>query len=363
MSTSDGLNKSMVGARLHGPRDLRVERLPAPSHPGTEQVLLRTSMTSICGSDLHTYLDGYVGDTALEAPLVLGHEFSGIVEEVGPDGRDGNDQPLRPGQRVAVDPASPCFRCEFCEKGHPNLCRRLHFCGLYPDDGSLQEWMLMPARCCFPLPDKLDDIEGALLEPLGIALHALDLARPKVGESVAILGAGPIGLLILRLAALSGAHPLVVTDPHGWRLDFARRWGADLTVPVKTVDPVKAVMDLTRNRGVDVVIEAAWGAETVEQSAEMASLGGRVVLVGIPREDRLEVRASAARRKGLTIKLSRRMKHTYPRAISLALRGQVDLMGLVTHRFSLPQAPEAFALNADYRDKVIKVVIETGKAE
>ncbi|HVN79476.1 MAG TPA: alcohol dehydrogenase catalytic domain-containing protein [Terriglobia bacterium] len=362
MNTNPVSERGMLGARLHGPKDMRVERLPSPPRPGPGQVLLRTSVTSICGSDLHTYLDGYVGDTALEAPLVLGHEFSGVVETVGPDGSDGDDQALKAGQRVAVDPAQPCGRCEFCEKGHPNLCRRLHFCGLYPDDGSLQEWMLMPTRCCFPLPDTLNDIEGALLEPLGIALHAVNLAKLKVGESVTILGAGPIGLLILRLAALSGAHPIVVTDPHGWRLDFARRWGADLAIHVGAVDPVKAVMDFTHSRGVDVVIEAAWGAETVEQSAEMACLGGRIVLVGIPRQDQLLMRASAARRKGLTIKLSRRMKHTYPQAISLALRGQVDLMSLVTHRFSLSQAPAAFALNADYRDKVIKVVIETGNA-
>ena len=214
MSKDPVSDKGMLGARLHGPKDMRVERLPLPPQPGLDQVLLRTSVTSICGSDLHTYLDGYVGDTALEAPLVLGHEFSGIVELTGTGAQDGNDQPLRPGQRVAVDPASPCFRCEFCEKGHPNLCRRLHFCGLYPDDGSLQERMLMPARCCFPLPEALNDIQGALLEQLGIALHAVNLAKLKVGESVAILGAGPIGLLILRLAALSGAHPLVVTDPH-----------------------------------------------------------------------------------------------------------------------------------------------------
>jgi L-iditol 2-dehydrogenase len=350
----------MWGARLHAARDLRVERVPMPAEPGPAQVLLRTSVTSICGSDLHTYLDGRIGDTPLGAPLILGHEFSGIVEQAGKEAQDGYDRPLRAEQRVAVDPAVPCHRCEFCEQGHPNLCRRLHFCGLYPDDGSLCEYMVMPARCCFPLPEGLNATEGALLEPLGIALHAVDLARLRVGESVAVLGAGPIGLLILRLVVLSGAIPVAVTDPHPWRLDFARHWGAQAVVSAGRGNPVEAVMDLTRGRGVDVVIEAAWGEETVEQSAEMAGLGGRIVLVGIPREDRLWMRASPARRKGLTIKLSRRMKHAYPRAISLAERQQVDLMALVSHRFPLTEAPEAFALNAEYRDNVIKVAIETG---
>jgi L-iditol 2-dehydrogenase len=352
----------MWGARLYAPKDLRVERLPLPGEPGPSEVLLETSVTSICGSDLHTYLDGRIGDTPMGAPLILGHEFSGIVTHAGKDARDGYDGLLRAGQRVAVDPAVPCHRCEFCEQGHPNLCRRLHFCGLYPDDGSLCEWIIMPARCCFPLPKELNDVEGALLEPLGIALHAVDLAGLHLGESVAILGAGPIGLLILRLVVLSGAIPVAVTDPHSWRLDFARHWGAQAVVSAGSGNPVEAVMDLTRGRGVDVVIEAAWGEETVEQSAEMARLGGRIVLVGIPREDRLWMRASPARRKGLTIKLSRRMKHAYPRAISLAERQEVDLMALVSHRFPLTEAPEAFAMNADYRDVVVKVVIETGQS-
>lgn len=362
MSADPNHQGRMWGARLYAPRDLRVERLPTPAAPGPSEILLRTSVTSICGSDLHTYLDGRIGDTPLEGPLVLGHEFSGVVECAGNEARDGYDHTLRVGQRVAVDPAVPCHRCEFCELGHPNLCRRLHFCGLYPDDGSLCEYMVMPARCCFPLPEGLNDTEGTLLEPLGIALHAVDLARLRVGESVAILGAGPIGLLILRLVFLSGAIPVAVTDPHPWRLDFARRWGAQAAVSARSGNPAEAVMDLTRGRGVDVVIEAAWGEETVEQAAEMARLGGRIVLVGIPREDRLWMRASPARRKGLTIKLSRRMKHAYPRAIALVQRHQVDLTALVSHRFPLTEAPEAFALNADYRDKVVKVVIETGRS-
>ncbi len=347
----------MLAARLYGPSDLRIDDLPHPGPPGPGQALLRVTAVGICGSDLHTYQDARIGDTALQAPLTLGHEFAGVVEAVGPDALDGHFQPLHVGARVAVDPAQPCGRCEMCEQGNPNLCWRLHFCGLYPDDGSLCQWMHVPAHTCFPVPDALDDAAAAMLEPLGVAIHAVDLARIRVANSVAILGAGPIGLLILQLARLSGADPIFVSDRLPWRLDVARRMGA---VPLNydEVDPLRAVREATEGRGVDVAIEAAWADHSVQQAAEMARLGGRLVLVGIPGDDHLTLKHSTARRKGLTIRLSRRMQHSYPRAISLALRGAVDLHGLISHRLPLEQAPEAFALNVAYREQVVKIMID-----
>ncbi|MBI4657622.1 MAG: alcohol dehydrogenase catalytic domain-containing protein [Verrucomicrobia bacterium] len=347
----------MLAARLHGPSDLRVERVPRPGPPGRAEVLLRVKATGICGSDLHCYQDGRIGDTRVEGPLILGHEFSGIVEATGPNSLDGRFQPLKPGARVAVDPAQPCGRCELCEKGHPNLCRRLHFCGNYPDGGSLCEWIHMPARSCFPVPRSLNNAEAALLEPLGVAIHAVDLARIKVASSVAIVGAGPIGLLILQVARLAGAAPVFITDKFSWRLKLAQRWGG-IPISCDEEDAVRRVEKETHGRGVDVALEAAWSDHSVEQAAEMAMLGGRVVLVGIPGDDRLVLKHSNARRKGLTILMSRRMKHAYPRAMALAEGGRVDLMGLVSHRFPLRRTTDAFRLNTAYRDKVIKVVVE-----
>jgi L-iditol 2-dehydrogenase len=348
---------SMLAARLHGPADLRVEQVPHPGPPGPGQALLRITAVGICGSDLHTYQDARIGDTALQSPLILGHEFAGIVEAVGPDALDGHFMPLPVGARVAVDPAQPCGRCEMCERGHPNLCWRLHFCGLYPDDGSLCQWMHMPAHTCFPVPDTIDDAGAAMLEPLGIAIHAVDLARLRIAESVAVVGAGPIGLLIAQLARHSGADPLFVSDRLPWRLELARRFGA---VPINfdEIDPVQAVLEATGGRGVDVAIEAAWSDHSVQQAAEMARMGGRLVLVGIPGDDRLALKHSTVRRKGLTIRMSRRMQHTYPRAIRLAESGAVDLHSLISHRFPLERAAEAFALNVAYQDRVVKIVVE-----
>lgn len=347
----------MSAARLHSPRDLRIERLPGPGTPAAGQVLLSPRCTSICGSDLHSFLEARIGDTPVSSPLILGHEFSAVVEATGPEALDGNFEPLRPGARVAVDPAQPCNRCESCEHGHPNLCVHMAFCGVFPHHGSLCDRMLMPARCCFPIPDAIDDAAAALLEPLGVALHAMDLAKTRLTDSLAILGAGPIGLLLLQLARLAGIHPVFVTDKFDWRLRLAEKFGG-IPIPVDAEDAVGRVQRETRGRGLDVVIEAAWGGDSVRQAAEMARPGGRLVLVGIPDDDRLEMKHSTARRKGLTLLMSRRMKHTYPRAIALALRGAVDLNGLVTHRFPLDRAVEAFELNAAYRDNVIKVIVE-----
>ena len=349
---------SMLAARLHGPRDMRVEQVPHPGPPGPGEVLLRVSVTGICGSDLHSYQDARIGDTPIGGPLVLGHEFSARVEAVGAESLDGNFEPLRPGMRVAVDPAQPCGRCDLCEQGHPNLCRRLHFCGNYPDGGSLCEWMHMPAHSCFPVPDSVDDAQGALLEPLGVAIHAVDLAKVRVGQSAAVIGAGPIGLLMLQMLKMSGADPIFVTEKLPWRLKRGADYGG---VPIEYEGGkcVRQIASETAGRGVNVVIEAAWGDRSVEEGAEMACLGGRLIVVGISGEDRFEMKQSTARRKGLTIHMSRRMKHTYPRAIRLAREGRIDLSGLVSHRFPLRQAAEAFRLNAAYQDNVLKVLIES----
>jgi L-iditol 2-dehydrogenase len=351
---------TITAVRLYGPRDLRVEEIPHPGPPGPGQALLRITSVGICGSDLHSYQDGRIGDSVVTEPLILGHEFAAVVEAVGPDAYDGNFQPLQPGTRVAVDPAQPCGHCEMCEKGHPNLCLNLHFCGNAPDDGSLRQLMLMPAHTCFPVPDSIDNDAAALLEPLGVAIHAVDLAKIRVTDSVAIIGAGPIGLSILQMAKLSGADPIFISDKYDWRLKLAEEYGA-IPINFDEVDPVAVVREQTGGRGVDVAIEAAWADHSIQQAAEMARLGGRLVLVGIPGPDTLQMKHSTARRKGLTIRMARRMKHVYPRSIQLAESGAVDLNGMVSHRFPLEETSAAYEMNVDYKDGVVKAVVEVAR--
>ncbi len=350
----------MQVARLHGPTDIRIAAEPEPSPPGPGEVTLKIKTVGICGSDLHMYETGRIGYTVVSEPFVLGHEFMGEIAAVGEGALDGEHQPLQLGQRVAVEPAVPCWRCELCEKGHPNLCPNHYFYGLFPEDGALRERMNVSARNCFPLPDSLSDEVGPLLETLGVAIHAIDLSKIRVASSVAVIGAGPVGLLITRLALLAGASEVFAFDKLNWRLRKAREWGATQAINVAECDPGGVVMDLTGGRGVDVAIEAAWSDHSVQQAADMARYGGRLVLVGIPPDDKLWLQHSVARRKGLTIMMSRRMKHTYPRAIELAISGKVKLEELVSHRFDITQTAEAYASNAAYERGINKVILRVG---
>ncbi|MBI5670868.1 MAG: alcohol dehydrogenase catalytic domain-containing protein [Chloroflexi bacterium] len=340
----------MKATFFHAPRDIRLADVP-DAEPGPGQVLLDVTAVGICGSDLHTYLYGNIGGVAAEQPLTLGHEAGGVVVAVGPGVQ------LRPGQRVAIDPAVHCGECERCQAGEPHLCLKLEFMGLYPYHGALRERMVYPARSCVPVPNSITDIGAAMLEPLGVALHATRLAEIQIGEDVAVLGCGAIGLLIVRLARLAGARRIFASDNHPWRLNAAAAYGANVLLNAGEVDVAAEVLRLTDKRGVDVAIEAAWAADTTGQCVEMARYGGRVIIVGIPIEDFVTFRASAARRKELLIRPSRRMKHTYPAAIALAESGQVDLDGLASHQYSLEQTPTAFEDAATYCDGIVRAVV------
>jgi len=208
-----------------------------------------------------------------------------------------------------------------------------------------------------PLPDGIDAVAGALLEPLGVALHAVNLAKIKVNDDVLVTGCGGIGLLIIQLVRLAGAKRIFVSDEHDWRLEHARSFSVDATVNAVRENVVQVVHEATSGRGVDVAIESAWVQDTANQCVESARNGGRVVIVGIPSEDNISFRASPARRKGLTIRMSRRMKHSYPPTIDLVSRGAVDVSSLATHRFSLDQAQEALETAATYREGVIRAVV------
>jgi L-iditol 2-dehydrogenase len=345
----------MKAARLYGPHDMRVDEVPVPE-PGHGQVLLQVLSVGVCGSGVHYYLDGGIGDDKVKEPFVIGHEFSARVAALGP----GVNRP-RVGTRVAVEPAIACGKCELCEEGHPNLCENILFCSTPPTPGALQEYMVHPAELCFPLPDRVSNDQGAMLEPLGIALHAVRLAKLRPGDTAAILGSGPVGLLTLQVALISGARAVWMTDLIPERLAMAEKLGAQGTFRADEGDPVAWVMDQTGGRGVDVAFEAAWAEETVAQAARVARRGGKLLMIGIPREDEALFPGHAVRRKGLTIKYVRRMKHTYPRAIQMVADGLIDVDSIVTHCYPIERVAEAYDLVASRADGVMKVVVEVSK--
>jgi len=326
--------------RLHARADIRLHDEPVPIL-GEGDVLIRVKSVGVCGSDLHWFSEGEIGDAKLERPLVLGHEFAGETED---------------GQRVAIDPAIPCGRCEFCERGHPNLCENMIFAGHGKHDGALREWMAWNEKSLFPIPDSISADDGAMLEPLGVAIHTVDLGKIKAGMTVGVFGCGPIGLLIIQMAKLSGAANIIATDKLAHRVEAAKSFGASEAYLVGDKLQLGEIRAATDGRRVDVAFEAAGTQDAVDASVAAVMPGGKVILAGIPADDKTSFSASTARRKGLTIKLVRRMKHTYPRAIELVSKGLVDVRSLITHRFPLEQASEAFKV-AQRRDG-LKVIIE-----
>jgi L-iditol 2-dehydrogenase len=347
---------TMRASRLHAVRDLRVEDLPRPT-PGPGEVLLKVAAVGTCGSDVHYYVEGGIGDQVVTEPIIMGHEFSAWVAGLGA-GVTG----LEVGQLVAVEPAIPCGECESCLHGHPNLCPDVAFCGTPPIDGVFAEYTVKPAENCFPLPEGFTPAAGAMLEPLGIAIHTVDLAHLRPGYTVAVLGAGPIGLLTAAVARAAGASDLYMTEPLAYRRAFALQYAADAVWNPDTDDVVGEIVRATGGRGVDVAFEAAGAPETPDQAARVTRPGGKVVVVGIPSDDTMTFTAGVVRRRGLTIKLVRRMKHTYPRAIALVEKGLVDVESLATHTFPLERIAEAFETVANYDAGVLRAIIQVADA-
>jgi L-iditol 2-dehydrogenase len=320
----------------------RIEVVDEPDPvPAAGQSLVRVGAVGLCGSDLHWFDQGGIGDARLDAPLVLGHEVAGAAV----------DGPLA-GRRVAIDPAIPCTTCRACRDGNPNLCPTVLFAGHGRTDGGLRELMAWPTNRLHLLPERLSDADGALLEPMGVAIHALDLAHLRPGASIAVIGCGPIGLLAVQLARRAGAAQILAIDPLAHRRVAAGTLGADLVgTPAEATE---LAAELTHGAGIDVALEVAGNDAAVAGAIEVVRAGARVVLAGIPDDDRTSFSASTARRKGLTMLLVRRMKDVYPRAI--AASADIELASLVSGRY--PLARTAAAFDAAVRRTGLKVIVE-----
>ena len=334
----------MKSLRLHGINDLRLHEESIPS-PEFDEALLRVKAVGICGSDIHWHSDGGTGEEGISTPFVLGHEFGGVVEGGNLDGL-----------RVAVDPSVPCDTCEYCLDGKPNLCPDHYFAGHAPHDGALREYMAWPMKTMVPVSDKFTDEDIAVLEPLGVAIHTVDLGHIKPGMTVGVYGCGPIGLLTIQVARAAGASEIFATDVLQHRLEAAKDIGADkVMLASKEGDERQEILSITHRDGVDVAFEVAGENSAIETAIETVKPGGRVVICGIPSVNRISFNASSARRKGLSIMMVRRMKHVYPRSIKMVETGQVDVRSIVSHRFPMNKATEAFEL-AQKREG-LKVII------
>lgn len=340
----------MVVAELTAPRAFRLESrdLPAPA-PGEVQV--RVAAVGICGSDLHAYGEGAVGDTPCQYPMVLGHEPSGTVNAVGA-GVTG----WAPGDRVALEPALYCYHCEFCRAGRYNICANLRFLSTVSDPGFFRERLNLPAANLLALPPSLSLEAASLVEPLAVALHSVRLAGVKVGETAAVFGAGPIGLLTIACLKVVRAGRIWAFDPIAHRREMAARLGAGTALDPDDAEQV--IAEDTGRRGVDCAFDCAAQGQTTNQAIRAARHGGRVVLTGIHSRPVVPFETSPMRRKELVFYNVRRSNDEPADALRLLTEHLTWLAPLITHTRPLDRIGEAFAMAETYSDGAGKVVIK-----
>jgi len=336
-------------AELVGVRQFRLVEEPI-ADPGPGEVQVRVEAVGICGSDMHSYAEGAVGDTPCVYPMVLGHEPAGAVTKLGA-GVGGLDV----GDRVACEPALFCYHCELCQSGRHNLCTAMRFLSTPGHPGFFRETVNLPVANVAVLPRGLGSSEGALVEPLSVALHSLRLSPPALGETAVVFGAGPIGLLTVAVLKLAGCGRVYAIEPLPHRRELATRMGAD--VAIAPADAVPAVLTDTRGRGVDLVLDCAAKADTYNACLQVARPGGRVVYTGIGTELRVPMDVHTWRRKELAIWQVRRANREDRAALDLLARHPKLFGPLVTHSRSLEEIGQAFALVESYADGVGKLVV------
>lgn len=343
----------MKAAVLTGIREMGIIDMSMPMIKNDSDVLIKIKMVGICGSDIHYYETGRIGSQVVKYPYLVGHECAGVVEAVGKGVKN-----LKPGDKIAVDPAVSCNSCDQCNSGRANTCRNLSFLGTPGQgDGCLCEYIVMPHASCFLMPETMSFEQGVLCEPFAISYYAVQRSLLKSGQSVLILGTGPIGLGCLAAAKAEGAGKIYATEKITQRMQVALNAGAVWAGNPDAEDIVKTVC-AKEPLGIDIAYECAGQQETIDQAVELLKPGGKLMLVGIPREARITFEIDKIRRKEITIINIRRQNGCTEKVIDMISSGMVDLDFMITHKFELACAKESFDLVANYNDGVIKAFIE-----
>ncbi len=320
------------------------------------EVLVKLEYVGICGSDLHYYETGAIGDYVVEPPFVLGHEPGGTVVEVGK-----NVKHLKAGDRVALEPGKTCGHCEFCKTGRYNLCPDVVFFATPPVDGVFQEYVAHEADLCFKLPDNVSTLEGALIEPLAVGFHAAIQGDAHLGQKAVVMGAGCIGLVSMMALKARGVSEVYVVDIMEKRLEKAMELGAAGVVNGAEEDVLEKVKELTGGAGADLVIETAGTEITTRQAIHMAKKGSNIVLVGYSKSGEMTLPMSLVLDKELTFKTVFRYRHIYPMAIDAVAAGKVNLKGIVTDIFGLDEAQKAMDYSVNNKADIVKAVIRIGE--
>ena len=337
-----------------GKMDYTTRDIPTPKD---DEVLVKLEYVGICGSDLHYYEAGRIGNFIVEPPFVLGHESGGTVVEVGKAVKH-----LKVGDRVALEPGKTCGKCEFCRTGRYNLCPDVQFFATPPVDGVFQEYVAHEADLCFKLPDNVSTMEGALIEPLAVGFHAANQGGAHAGQTAVVMGAGCIGLVSMMALKAMGVSKVYVVDVMPKRLEKAMELGATGVINGKEENTVQRVMELTDGKGADLTIETAGSQITTRQAIEFAKKGSTIVLVGYSASGEETLPIGMALDKELTLKTVFRYRHIYPMAIEAVAAGKVNLKGIVTDLFDFDDIQNAMDKSIADKASIVKAVVKMGKA-
>jgi len=339
-------------AELTAPREFRLAQ-QAIEEPGPGEIQVRVRAVGICGSDLHAYAEGGVGDSPCLYPMVLGHEPAGTVVKTGP-GVTG----WAPGDRAALEPALYCYHCEFCRSGRHNVCANIRFLSTPGHPGFFRELVNLPAANLLGIPPHLSLEVATVAEPLAIGLHSMKFASIGIGETVAVFGAGPIGLVTIACLRLAGAGRIWAVEPVAHRREMAVKMGAAVALDPQTGDVAKEIAKETGGRGVDCAIDCAAKENTTNDAIRAARNGGRVVLTGIHSASFVPFEVSPMRRKELAIFNVRRSNHDSDAAVELLIEHTDWFAAMITHTRPLGQIAEAFRITEQYADGVGKMIVE-----
>lgn len=342
----------MKAAVMNGIGKMGFEERDIPKAKDNE-VLVKLEYVGICGSDLHYYETGAIGDYVVEPPFVLGHEPGGTVVEAGK-----NVTHLKVGDRVALEPGKTCGHCDFCREGKYNLCPDVIFFATPPVDGVFQEYVAHEADLCFKLPENVSTLEGALIEPLAVGFHAAIQGDARLGQKAVVMGAGCIGLVSMMALKARGVSEVYVVDIMEKRLEKAMELGADGVINGAKEDVLERVKELTGGQGMDLVVETAGTEITTRQAIHMAKKGSNIVLVGYSKSGEMTLPMSLVLDKELTFKTVFRYRHIYPMAIDAVASGKVNLKGIVTDIFSLDEVQKAMDYSVNNKADIVKAVIQ-----
>jgi L-iditol 2-dehydrogenase len=342
----------MKAMLLTGIKQFELKQVPDPEIVYDTDVLIRIKMVGVCGSDIHYYTAGRIGTQVVRFPFILGHEAAGIVEKIG-----RKVKTVKPGQRIAIDPASSCGRCDQCKAGREHTCRKLVFLG-NPKQlaGCLSEFIVLPEKCCYPIKKRMSFEQATISEPLAIGLYAVQRSMLPARAQVGILGAGPIGMSVFHVLRTKSVARVFITDKIEERLRFAKKLKPALTGNPDTGDIVKEISELEPLL-LDVVYECSGDDHAIVQGVELLKPGGILVIVGITEVDTITLPIHELRRKEITIVNVRRQVHCTQKALDLLDRGRINMDSMVTHHFPLEDTQRAFDLVAQYQDGVMKAMI------